>query len=318
MPDFLHYSPMSHYSRTPRNRNLFISWSGDRSREAAHYFKTWITRVIPTASSFFSDEDIHKGAKSREIIDEKLRDSAFGIVFLTSENLHAPWIHYEVGMLNAGGALISSLLLNLSYADVAGPMQSFQHSLLDEADCLRLLQSIRGAIAPDIKEGTLANSYASHWPDLQNTFSDLNSKHNAIDKASEHLEAMTCIQREACLAELCHLYHMPDGSAPEQPNHPPRGIAPRQIRPLRHEAYFHSTEGRVHNAGNLLKERKADVELKKHWSMAQKLMLGKWGDAILNKYEPTIQRLREQSGLCYFQGTAEEDYSLSTGSLSHA
>ena len=298
--------PMSCHPFTLMNRNLFISWSGDRSREAASYFRDWITRVIPTANPFFSDDDIRKGAISREVLDDKLRDSSFGIVFLTFENRHAPWIHYEVGMLNARKVPISSLMLNLNYSDVVGPIQNFQHSSINKVDCLHLIQSLRDFIAPDVKEESLVHFFECAWPDFQGKISELNSKYDAINAASLHLESMPRIQKEACLAELCHLYHMPDGSAPERANSSLRGTGSLQLRPLQKEAYFRSSDGNVYHVGELLNERQADQELHTHWLEAQRLMLDRWGNAILDKYSTIIQALKEQSETCYFEGTEEE------------
>ena len=79
---------------------IFVSWSGDTSRKFAKYLKDWLEQCIQSADVFFSQEDIEKGERWNDKIATELQDSKFGIVCLTSENVNAPWIHFEAGALS--------------------------------------------------------------------------------------------------------------------------------------------------------------------------------------------------------------------------
>src|SRR5262249_25941930 len=78
---------------------VFISWSGDRSRLVAEALKEWLPAVIQTLEPWVSSVDIAKGTRSLEEIHLQLRDSEFGIICLTPENLKAEWIHFEAGAI---------------------------------------------------------------------------------------------------------------------------------------------------------------------------------------------------------------------------
>ena len=43
--------------------NVFISWSGPRSKSAADALKDWLPLVVPTASPWVSATDIDKGTR---------------------------------------------------------------------------------------------------------------------------------------------------------------------------------------------------------------------------------------------------------------
>jgi len=79
--------------------NIFISWSGARSKSLAILLHDWLRAVVQRASPWMSDRDIEAGQRWNEQISLRLKDTSFGIVCLTSENLNAPWILFEAGAI---------------------------------------------------------------------------------------------------------------------------------------------------------------------------------------------------------------------------
>jgi len=80
--------------------NVFISWSGEKSKEIASVFERWIPSVIQTVKTYFSPDDTEKWARWANTISEKLKESDFALVCLTNENLESPWLLFEAGALS--------------------------------------------------------------------------------------------------------------------------------------------------------------------------------------------------------------------------
>jgi hypothetical protein len=71
---------------------IFISWSGNRSKEMAVALKGWIKAVLQATEPWISANDIDGGSVWFSKITEQLKDSQVGIICLTPENLNEPWI----------------------------------------------------------------------------------------------------------------------------------------------------------------------------------------------------------------------------------
>lgn len=92
---------------------VFISWSGELSRQLAEAVRNWLPGVLQYVKPYFTPDDIEKGTKwSTETIKE-LEESEIGILCLTRDNLNKPWILFEAGALskNFGKAKVCTLLL---------------------------------------------------------------------------------------------------------------------------------------------------------------------------------------------------------------
>ena len=80
--------------------NVFISWSGERSKHVALGLRDWLPAILQTAKPWMSESDIDKGARGVEEIGKALSDIEIGIVCLTPENLDSRWILFEAGALS--------------------------------------------------------------------------------------------------------------------------------------------------------------------------------------------------------------------------
>jgi hypothetical protein len=52
--------------------NIFISWSGDRSKAIAETLKDWLPRVLQSARPWLSTRDIEKGTRSLSEMNKDL------------------------------------------------------------------------------------------------------------------------------------------------------------------------------------------------------------------------------------------------------
>lgn len=81
------------------DNNVFISWSGERSRWVADALRDWLPAVLQSVKPWMS-ADIKKGTRGQTTISDKLDKVKVGIVCLTPENLQEPWILFEAGALS--------------------------------------------------------------------------------------------------------------------------------------------------------------------------------------------------------------------------
>ena len=150
--------------------NVFISWSGPRSKQVAETLSRWLQMVIQAVEPWIST-DIAKGARWSAEIAEQLEQSRVGIICLTRDNLTAPWILFEAGALSkAKNAHVCTFLLDVQPADVEPPLSQFQHTTKDKADVFELLRTINKGVADAgeraLNEGALDGVFQRFWPEL--------------------------------------------------------------------------------------------------------------------------------------------------------
>lgn len=152
--------------------NLFISWSGDRSRYVAGELREWIPAVVQTAEPFMSETDIEKGARSLEEIAKALDGARLGITCLTPENLSAVWLYYEAGAISKAvddpARLCTFLLGGLRPEDVKGPLGQFQATRPEKEDTRKLIRVINKAVSKSpMPESRLDHLFDGMWPQLE-------------------------------------------------------------------------------------------------------------------------------------------------------
>ena len=123
---------------------VFISWSGELSRQVAELIGPWIEDILQDVKAWISTEDIDKGSIWFGDISSELSNIGIGIICLTKENLSAPWILFEAGALSKGLSKnrVCTLLINLSHEDLTQPLSQFNGTLPNKQDMLKLLKTI--------------------------------------------------------------------------------------------------------------------------------------------------------------------------------
>ena len=66
---------------------VFISWSGNQSRDLARVICDWLPLVIPNLKPWMSEDDIAKGMRWSEALFSELANTTQGIVPLPSSGL---------------------------------------------------------------------------------------------------------------------------------------------------------------------------------------------------------------------------------------
>ena len=149
---------------------IFLSWSGERSRLVAEAAKQWLLDTLHVARPWISTHDIQRGALWLTTINEQLKDTGIGIVFLTKENLNKPWILFEAGALAKGLSTnrVCTFLIDLDAAQVDDPLAQFNHTFLSEGSTLDLLRTINTALGEQGRDdASLRRSHEKFFPDFE-------------------------------------------------------------------------------------------------------------------------------------------------------
>ena len=139
---------------------VFISWSGDLSRELAEALRDWLPAVLQSVKPFFTPNDIEKGARWAKDIAQELQSSAIGIFCLTKENLTKPWIMFEAGALSKqlDSSKVCPVLFGVESADLEGPLVQFQASPFSEVEMKKLIRTINAGLADQRLDDAVLNS----------------------------------------------------------------------------------------------------------------------------------------------------------------
>lgn len=156
------------------NMKVFVSWSGELSKKLSEFLKTWLEQCIQSVEVFFSPEDIEKGENWQLKLSNELRETNFGIVCVTSENVDAPWLHFEAGALSKLlDSKVMVLAVNVNFTEIKGPLKSFQATKLEKDDIFRLLKSINNVQEKPLTDEKLKNSFEAFWPQFESEIEKL-------------------------------------------------------------------------------------------------------------------------------------------------
>jgi hypothetical protein len=160
--------------------NVFISWSGERSRIAAETFREWLGNVLQNARPWMSESDIEKGSRGLDEIAKALEGMKVGIICLTPENLSAEWLLYEAGALSktrdAKTRVCTYLLAGLEPTNLKPPLSLFQATKANKSDTQKLIGTINNHLdATPLSESTLNSTFEKWWPDLEKILTTLPS-----------------------------------------------------------------------------------------------------------------------------------------------
>ncbi|OLF80206.1 hypothetical protein AWH60_02150 [Pseudoalteromonas haloplanktis] len=170
---------------------VFLSWSGDLSHKVALTLRDWLPSVIQSIEPYVSSEDIDKGARWSTDIAGELADSSYGILCVTKENLHAPWLTFEAGALSKtmDKSYVSPFLFDIKRSEVNGPILQFQSTVFDKDDVKKLLLSLNKADnGEQLTSERLEKALDVWYPDLEKQLNELLKSKPKKDDAKEPKE----------------------------------------------------------------------------------------------------------------------------------
>lgn len=171
---------------------VFLSWSGERSKQVAELLKDWLPRVIQSLKPWVSTQDIQKGSLWSEIIGEELQGMTTGIICLTMENKERPWILFEAGALAKGLTTnrVCTFLIDLKTTDVTSPLSQFNHTnATDRKEILQLLKTLNDRLGDNkLAPSILENSLDVHWLSFQEKLNEIKQETPETKKTQKRTE----------------------------------------------------------------------------------------------------------------------------------
>jgi hypothetical protein len=158
---------------------VFVSWSGELSKQLAQVLRTWLPSTIQSVRPYFSPSDIEKGAKWDNEISKELEETAFGLIAMTREALKSHWVTFEAGALSkqVDKSRICPICFDLEPTDIQGPLSRFQGIRFNKEEMYQLLTAINNAEGKEaLTETSLRDAFNMWWPRLEKDVQDILSK----------------------------------------------------------------------------------------------------------------------------------------------
>ena len=148
---------------------IFISWSGLRSKAVGVAFRDWLPVVLQSIEPWFSAEDIDKGSRWLADLNQKLANLSAGLICVTPENQHSPWLVFEAGALSKSldAARVCPIVIGMDPTDVKGPLSQFQATRPTKDDVRQLVATLNRATASPVQDNHLDTAYDALWPKLE-------------------------------------------------------------------------------------------------------------------------------------------------------
>lgn len=149
---------------------VFVSWSGDWSKQVAEALRVWLPDVLQFTDPWMSAGDIDKGARWATEIARQLEIARVGVICLTPDNLLSPWILFESGALSktTENTYVCTFLHGLAKADLSPPVSQFQATEAEKEDTRKLVQSINQAYSSTpLSAEQCDRAFERCWPELE-------------------------------------------------------------------------------------------------------------------------------------------------------
>lgn len=155
---------------------VFLSWSGQRSKEVANLLSDWLCCVIQASRPWISTRDLDRGSLWFGEINDQLKDTTVGIICLTQENKARPWILFEAGALAKGlsTSRVCTLLVDLEPKDIEDPLAQFNHTFPTRESVLGLVKTLNSTLgANGLDNRILEQVFNTYWPQFEERFAEI-------------------------------------------------------------------------------------------------------------------------------------------------
>jgi len=142
----------------------------------AEALRDWLPNVLQLVQPYMSAIDMQMGARWNVDLTQELQTAKLGIICVTSENQHAPWMIFESGALSktVDPQCVIPYLLNMRLSELQGPLVQFQAAMTERDDTFRVVSSVNRALGTlALSDDGLERSFSKWWPDLESTIAKI-------------------------------------------------------------------------------------------------------------------------------------------------
>lgn len=181
--------------------NIFISWSGDRSRLIAESIRVWLPKVMQSVKPWMSDQDISAGARWLTEVASTLNTTSIGLICVTPENQHNPWLLFEAGALSKTleQTCVCPIVFEMTPGQLDGPLTQFQANNLDRIGIGKVLTTINSGLGDRRLEAQQLDEILDvWWPKLEEKLQAIPNAiaPTAIRTTGDQLEELLALSRE--------------------------------------------------------------------------------------------------------------------------
>lgn len=189
---------------------VFISWSGSRSKLVGEAIRSWLPKVIQSIKPWMSNEDIEAGSRWLTEISETLTNSKIGIICVTEENQHNPWLLFEAGALSKTleQTCVCPILFEMNPGQLSGPLTQFQSNKLTMDGILKVLHTLNNNLGDTKLEASeLEEILDVWWPKLEGKLNDIPASDSHVQPrtTNDQLEELLDLSREQLRRENLRL-----------------------------------------------------------------------------------------------------------------
>lgn len=150
---------------------IFFSWSGNQAQQIAAVLREWLPGVLQAVRPYFSPDDLKAGSRWSPEIASQLEACAMGVIIVTAENKHAPWLMFEAGAISkkVAEASVCPILFGLKTVDLDGPLAQFQAVHFSKEEIERVVSTMNEKLGDArLESSVLKTVFEKFWPDLEN------------------------------------------------------------------------------------------------------------------------------------------------------
>jgi hypothetical protein len=154
---------------------VFIAWGGEVAGKIARKLSDWLPNVLQSITPFVSP-NIEPGSRWLPKLSGALSKSDAGVLCLTSDSIHSPWLLFEAGGLAGGKGQrpLYGILFNVTREEVPDPLTQFQLSQFSKDQVREILKSLNSLSGKQkVDDDVLHDSLERLWPELDNAIKSI-------------------------------------------------------------------------------------------------------------------------------------------------
>ncbi len=139
--------------------------------------RDWLPQMLDRVDPWMSDTDIQAGTRALQVIEDRLNNSEFGIIVVTTENQHSTWLNFEAGALSkrfeGRTSRVVPVLVNFdSFYQIEGPIRQFQGIMLTRKPETEEAGAERAVDKESVREllKAVSDVAGTNWPMVETRF----------------------------------------------------------------------------------------------------------------------------------------------------